>query len=113
MKTITEKIKSWFYGEEYDGLTISVFIKELRKCDNSKPVVPVFEGEPIRFYSKKDIQMFSSVENVVKSYEYPLQDYEPYIYKNLLMCIWDADETQYFVTDVVEEDDRVVMVLKK
>lgn len=91
-------------------MTVIEFLDALNNCDHKKPVIPVFDNIEVSL-SNGDKKLFRSVETILDRYCYQYAD----IYPNRVtfMPIWDANEMMYWVKNVVEESDKVVVILEE
>ena len=95
---------------EHQYMTVIEFLDVLNTCDYKKPVVPIFDNIEVSL-NKGDKKLFRSVEAILDGYNYEYAD----IYPNRVtfMPIWDINETMYWVKNVVEDMDKVSVILEQ
>lgn len=95
---------------EQQYMTVIEFLDVLNTCDPNKPVVLLCDNIEIPL-NKGDKKLFRSVESVLDGFNYEYAD----IYPNRVtfMPIWDDNKNMYWVKNVVEDLDKVSVILEQ
>lgn len=91
-------------------MTVIEFLDVLNTCCPNKPVVLLCDNIAVSL-NKGDKKLFRSVESVLDGFNYEFAD----IYPNRVtfMPIWDNNKTMYWVKNVVEDLDKVSVILEQ
>lgn len=93
-------------------MTVIEFLDALNTCDYKKPVIPIFDNIEVSL-NKGDKKLFRSVETILDGYNYEtLKCLDAYINRVTFMPLWDANDTMYWVKNVVECTNKVYVTLE-